>query len=215
MISCCAVVALMAVGCGPKTPPAEETTEAPAVETETPAMEPAVAVATLTSREGDDVTGSATFTQDGDQVKVVVEVGGVDNPGMHGFHLHQTGDCSAPDFTSAGGHFNPADAPHGCPGDEVRHAGDFGNIVINADGTGTLMLTTDLVTVTDGPDSVVGRAVILHEGEDDCVSQPTGDAGARLACGVVEMAGEQAMDDQLGMTGDEGEGEAADGGGAY
>ena len=132
------------------------------------------------------------FTQEGDKVHVVADVAGVEPAGKHGFHLHQTGDCSAPDFTSAGGHFNPANTPHGCPGDEIRHAGDFGNIEIQPDGTGTLDITTDLLTVDDGPNGVIGKAVILHEGTDDCTTQPTGNAGARLACGVVEKAGEGA-----------------------
>lgn len=108
---------------------------------------------------------------------------------MHGFHIHESGDCTAADFTSAGGHFNPTNAPHGGPDDAEHHAGDLGNIEIGEDGTGTLDLASSMLTLDAGAtNSAVGKAVILHAGQDDLETQPTGDAGARLACGVVQLS---------------------------
>jgi Cu-Zn family superoxide dismutase len=188
LISAAAVLAVIAVGCGAKQEPAAETQAA----TTEPAPEPSpmVAVAELEAREGLGITGRVTFTEPapGEPVMVSARVEG-GTEGRHGFHVHEVGDCSAEDFTSAGGHFNPTGVPHGGPDDMERHGGDLGNIAIGADGTGELQLTSDMLTVADGPSSVVGRAVILHEGEDDLVSQPTGAAGSRLACGVIRRDG--------------------------
>ncbi len=168
---------------------------------------PPVAVAQLMPKIGMDVTGTVTFTETDAGVEVVADVARVE-PGPHGLHLHEIGDCTAEDFTSAGGHFNPTDAPHGAPTDLERHAGDFGNIEIGEDGTGQLKLVTDMLTVADGPDTVVGRAVILHESADDLVSQPTGAAGGRIACGVVMLEGGEMMEMVEEMpVGEEGEGD--------
>ena len=189
---------LFAFACGP----GEETTqEAPAAE---PAAEPApvqdeapgaTAMAVLHDAEG-AVVGTATFVEGAQGVVLTAQVLGLsaEHDGSHGFHVHAVGECVAPDFTSAGGHFNPLETDHACPGTAVRHAGDFGNIEI-VGGTGTLEVASDLVTVAPGPTSVVGQAVILHAGEDDCSSQPTGAAGARLACGMVEAKAEEAAAD--------------------
>jgi len=135
-------------------------------------------------------SGRVTFTRTGDQVRVVADVAGVTPPGNHGFHLHENGKCErdatggGKDFTTAGGHFNPAGAPHACPDAASHHAGDLGNIVIAANGTGHIDVTTQALSLS-GPSSVIGRSVILHAGGDDCATQPTGNAGGRLACGVV------------------------------
>jgi Cu-Zn family superoxide dismutase len=146
------------------------------------------AVATLEPKSGSAVTGTAEFTDLGDgNVQIVVRVAGA-QPGKHGLHIHENGDCTAADATSAGGHFNPEKADHGTPEAAPHHSGDFGNIEIGPDGTGTLTWQTKDVTVADGPHSVVGRAVIFHEKEDDLKTQPTGAAGARYACGVVQAA---------------------------
>ena len=107
--------------------------------------------------------------------------------GSHGFHIHEFGDCSAPDGTSAGGHFNPSGEPHAGPKDAARHTGDLGNVEAGKDGTATLEYV-DAKAAFDGPNSILGRGVIVHEKVDDLKTQPTGNAGARLACGVVGAA---------------------------
>jgi Cu-Zn family superoxide dismutase len=181
------LVGLMA--CGPKAEaPAPEASEPEAQVVEV-VEEALVAVAVLTPRADTEVAGTMTFTQTGEGVVVAANISGV-APGHHGIHLHEKGDCSAGDFTSTGGHFNPTGDPHGGPNDSIRHAGDFGNISVGEDGSGHLELLTDMLSVDpDAETTVIGRAVILHEGEDDLESQPTGAAGARLACGIVVMEG--------------------------
>lgn len=143
------------------------------------------AVTTIKGPDGSPIEGTVTFIQQGDEVRIVADISGAPE-GKHGIHLHEFGECSGDDFTSAGSHFNPTDAPHACPPVEPRHAGDFGNIEIGADGKGHLELNTRDLTVGPGAKSVVGKAVILHSQADDCESQPTGDAGGRIACGVVQ-----------------------------
>ena len=108
-------------------------------------------------------------------------------PGTHGFHVHEFGDCSAADFTSAGGHFNPMAQPHGAPQAAARHVGDLGNIEAGADGVATLDWT-DTQLAFEGMHGIVGRAVIVHAKADDLKTQPTGDAGGRLACAVIGVA---------------------------
>jgi len=128
--------------------------------------------------------GMIMFSQESDGVKIVAHIVGAP-PGTHGLHIHEIGDCSSDDFKSAGGHFNPTAAAHGAPEDAERHAGDLGNIEIGDDGSGHLELMSDMLSLGEGENSVIGRGVILHAKADDLVSQPTGAAGARLACGVV------------------------------
>jgi Cu-Zn family superoxide dismutase len=135
---------------------------------------------------GTHVTGAARFAQTGDGVQVGVAVEGL-APGAYGVHVHEHGDCSAPDFSTAGGHFNPKGAPHACPPTEPRHAGDLGNIEVGADGSGLLTLTTADISVDVGPTAVKGLAIILHGHEDDCVTQPSGGSGQRLACAIIEV----------------------------
>jgi len=143
------------------------------------------ATAVLSPTEGNQVSGTVTFTLTDEGVRVVAHVSGL-KPGEHGFHIHESGDCSAPDGSSAGGHFNPMGTPHAGPDAEVRHAGDLGNLVVDADGNATLE-RMDLHLTFDGPSSIIGRAVIVHENRDDFTTQPTGAAGARVACGVIEL----------------------------
>lgn len=144
----------------------------------------ATAQATLEARSASTATGTATFSEKTDGVEIVVEVSNV-TPGQHGLHLHETGDCSAPDATSAGLHFNPTGVAHDGTGPGPHHAGDLGNITVGSDGRGRLTLTTKDLTVAAGTLSVVGKAIVLHALQDDLVSQPTGASGARIACGVV------------------------------
>lgn len=200
---------LFAFGCAPDEEPMEDEAmeEAAYEEVEEPAETTAVGVgqatATLRTADGTDV-GTVTFTEDtmGGTVQIQADFHDVEGDGPHGFHLHETGECSAPDFTSAGGHFNPEGVDHACPPTTPRHAGDFGNVEVSG-GAGSLDQSSDLVTVSAGNASVVGRAVILHGGEDDCTSQPSGDAGPRFACGVVTLEG---MEGDMGMGMDEGMG---------
>lgn len=213
---------LLAVGCAPKSEPSEdEGMNEPATEEVTQPVElaeeagPAEATATLKTADGTEV-GTVTFTEDaaGGSVQISANFHGVAADGMHGFHLHENGECSAPDFTSAGGHFNPDGVDHACPPTTPRHAGDFGNVDITG-GSGTLEETSDLLTVNAGANSVVGHAVILHGGEDDCTSQPSGNAGPRYACGVVTLSAMNDMGNGMGdegMAGDEDMGDAGTGG---
>jgi superoxide dismutase, Cu-Zn family len=150
------------------------------------------ATAKLESADDPKLSGSVTFTQLADAVRVVVDVAGVDKPGPHGIHLHENGKCehdpAGKHYTSAGGHFNPTAAQHACRESTTHHAGDFGNVEIKPDGTGHLEVVTSMLSLK-GPNSPVGKAVVLHTGADDCKTQPPGNSGARLACGVVEAAG--------------------------
>jgi Cu-Zn family superoxide dismutase len=142
--------------------------------------------ALIEGRSGSALSGMAVFTQNGDTVHVVVDV--VNAPeGVHAVHLHEKGDCSAPDATSAGGHFNPMKMEHGSPDAPTHHAGDFGNMTVGGEGHGHLELDSAMLTVTAGDHSVLGHAIVVHAKEDDMHTQPTGNAGARLGCGVVEQ----------------------------
>jgi len=140
--------------------------------------------AVLQGAAGTPVKGTATFTQEGDGVHVVVEVENV-SPGSHGIHVHEKGDCSAPDFSSAGEHFAPEPDPHGDPTQGPHHAGDLGNLEVGEGGTGKVDATFEGLTVEDGPRSVVGRALVVHADPDDLKTQPSGNSGGRIACGVI------------------------------
>ncbi|NZA26122.1 superoxide dismutase family protein [Luteimonas sp. SJ-92] len=154
----------------------------------TDAEQSAVARATLEPTEGNDVAGELSFNAEGGLVRVSGEVRGLSADSVHGFHVHENGDCSAPDATSAGGHFNPGDDPHGRAGRGEHHAGDSDNIRANADGVATVDATLHGATLGDGGAAdIAGKAVIVHADADDYSTQPTGDAGARLACGVIRL----------------------------
>ena len=141
------------------------------------------AIAVLSSASGSKVTGTITFTKSGDGVQVVANITGL-TPGKHGFHVHEFGDCSAADAASAGGHFNPTDDPHAGHDADKRHMGDLGNIEADASGKAALQMTDKKIKI----DSIIGKAVIVHEKADDLKTQPTGDAGGRVACGVIGLA---------------------------
>ena len=144
------------------------------------------AVAALSPLGASGVSGSVTFTKAEGGVKVSAKVSGL-KEGAHGFHVHEFGDCAAADGTSAGGHFNPSAEPHAGPHDAQRHAGDMGNLTAGKDGVATIEYV-DPRAAFDGPNSVLGRGVIVHANADDLKTQPTGNAGGRLACGVVGAA---------------------------
>jgi Cu-Zn family superoxide dismutase len=147
------------------------------------------AVCVLHPTEGNNVYGTVTFTKEADGIHVVAEVHGL-TPGKHGFHVHEYGDCTAADGTSTGGHFNPEGVNHAGHDAAVRHVGDFGNITADEDGNGTLDFMDNLIAFS-GPHSIIGRGIIVHAGEDDLTSQPSGNAGARVACGVIGIAEEK------------------------
>ncbi len=142
------------------------------------------AEAILNPTSGNKVSGSVKFTQKDDAVWLNAKVSGL-TPGAHGFHIHDKGDCSAPDGTSAGGHFNPTAKPHGHPDHGDHHAGDMP--ALEADAAGNASLSSELhgVTLGEGANSIVGRGLIVHAAADDYTTQPTGNSGARLACGVI------------------------------
>lgn len=147
-----------------------------------------VAVATLNPTQGNTAKGTVTFEQKGAQVLVDARIEGL-APGQHGFHIHEKGDCSAPDATSAGGHFNPAGKQHGDPAHADHHAGDFGNVVADASGKASLkMRLSDTTLAKDAPNSIVGKGLIVHADPDDLKTQPTGNAGKRVACGVIQLS---------------------------
>jgi Cu-Zn family superoxide dismutase len=146
----------------------------------------AKAEAKLESRSGSTVTGTVNFTQHGGKVAMKVAVSGL-TPGIHAMHLHDKGDCSAPDATSAGGHWNPTSEDHGKWAHAPFHHGDIGNLVADAKGKAELKMESELWTIGDGkPSDVIGHAVIVHAKEDDFTTQPTGNAGGRVACGVIQ-----------------------------
>ena len=141
------------------------------------------ATATLKPTSGNTATGTVTFTQKGDRIAVVADVTGL-SPGPHGFHIHEKGDCSAPDAMSAGGHFNPTGKPHGDPGGADHHAGDMPQLVADANGNAKLSAELSPMTI-GGANDIVGKAVVVHKDADDFKTQPTGNSGARVACGVI------------------------------
>ncbi|WP_312236586.1 superoxide dismutase family protein [Stenotrophomonas sp.] len=170
-------------------PTAEATTDAP------PAMTSEAhanhgAVAELAPTKGNDVKGNVTFSVVDGKVHVKGQVSGLKPNSEHGFHIHEKGDCSAPDGASAGGHFNPAKEDHGNVATTPHHGGDIPNI--KADAQGNAIVDADVstnVNVGKGDDfDIVGRGLIVHADADDYKTQPTGNAGARLACAVIKAA---------------------------
>ena len=150
------------------------------------AEEPTKAIAVLVPTANSKVSGTVTFTKATDGIRMVADISGL-TPGKHGFHVHEFGDCSAPDGNSAGSHFNPTKDPHAGHDAEKRHIGDLGNVEADAAGKVHLDLVDKKIKLS-GETSIVGRALIVHEKADDLKTQPTGDAGGRVACGVIGVA---------------------------
>ena len=147
------------------------------------------AMAELKNANG-EVVAKAGFWEEGESVRLFVQAQKL-SPGKHGMHLHAAGKCDPPDFASAGGHFNPLAKKHGLWSSDGAHAGDLPNLEIGADGTGTLHYVTKLVTLGSGPTSLFpasGTSLVIHAGPDDYVTDPSGNSGARIACGVVTKA---------------------------
>ena len=145
------------------------------------------ATATLEPRSGSQVRGTITFTQAGpDIVRVSGQVSG-HSKGPKGFHIHEKGDCSDAKGMSTGGHFNPGKHKHGGPYEPVKHAGDLGNLNFNDQGTASFNFVVGGISVTsDKADGIIGRAVIVHADRDDEETDPTGNAGGRVACGIIK-----------------------------
>ncbi|MBU1011467.1 MAG: superoxide dismutase family protein [Bacteroidetes bacterium] len=141
------------------------------------------AICVLGPTEGSGVSGTITFTRTMQGIKVVAELNGL-SVGAHGFHIHEFGDCSAADGTSAGGHFNPEGHEHAGLDAEMNHVGDLGNLVADQNGHAHLEFTTNQIQF-EGTNSIIGRSIIVHAQADDLKSQPTGNAGARVACGTI------------------------------
>lgn len=141
------------------------------------------ATAVINPTQGNTASGRVTFVAVKGGVLVLADIHGL-TPGKHGFHIHEHGDCSAPDGSSAGGHFNPHNKKHGSPDSTERHAGDLGNLIADDKGNAAYE-RLDTVIELSGPNSIVGRSIIIHEKEDDFTTQPTGNAGNKVACGVI------------------------------
>ena len=143
------------------------------------------ATAVLRPASGSQVHGEVRFTQIGaNRVRVTGQVGG-HTQGLKGFHIHEKGDCSAPDAMSAGGHFNPMKTKHGAS-PTTGHAGDMGNLNMSEMGKATINMVLEGLSVSkDAPNGIIGRAVVVHMDADDLKTDPTGNAGGRAACGVI------------------------------
>jgi Cu-Zn family superoxide dismutase len=187
-------------GCGRTEAPADATAAAPAAAATAPAATPAPdmpAPATAAASEaragiagvGDNgIAGELTFVADGDGARITGKLTGLAPGSVHGLHVHDTGDCSDPAGGSAGKHFNPAQQQHGGPEAAARHAGDLPNATADADGTASIDARVAGLSVgTRDEHDVVGRAVIVHEKQDDYTTQPSGGAGTPVACGVVAL----------------------------
>jgi Cu-Zn family superoxide dismutase len=180
------LAALLLVGCAQQGEGGGGEAAAEAVTPAEPAQTTPQAVAVLAGIGGSAVTGTATFTTQDGAVTLQLDLQNAP-PGNHAVHLHEFGDCSAADGKSAGGHWNPTGVDHGEWGVDPFHLGDIGNFSVGEDGKGYVQLTTDLWSIHSGGDNdVVGRAVIVHAGQDDMTSQPSGAAGGRIGCGVIE-----------------------------
>jgi Cu-Zn family superoxide dismutase len=141
------------------------------------------ASAELQPASGSQVRGRVTFTQAGERVHVTGDITG-HTPGPKGFHIHEKGDCSAPDAMSAAGHYNPTKVKHGAPG--AGHAGDMGNLTFDARGNAHVdQMVSGIAVSRAAPNGIIGRALIVHMQEDDLKTDPTGNAGGRAACGVI------------------------------
>jgi Cu-Zn family superoxide dismutase len=146
------------------------------------------ATADLQPTKGSTVRGTASFVQIGDKVRVTVNVSGLKPNGEFGFHVHEAGDCSSGDGMSAKGHFNPLGKSHAHHGTPERHAGDLPSLKSDAGGNASLTAELDVITVAAGPTNIVGRGLIVHAQPDDFKTQPTGNAGARSACAVIQRS---------------------------
>ena len=178
-----AVLSIGLAACGSPEEPAEDV----AAEDELATAEPMQAVAMLQTAEGEPA-GFVTATGDNDGVSISLQVQNMP-AGEHGVHVHMTGACEAPTFESAGGHWNPTDQSHGLEDPEGQHAGDMPNLEVGDDGTGSLQYTLQGGARFEGLMDADGSAFVVHAGADDQVTDPSGESGDRIACGVFEAGG--------------------------
>lgn len=191
------IALLLAAGCGQRDQPdnAVDSRERPdnpmpepADNAAVPGQVPTGAVAELASTQGNTATGSLALSAVEDGVQLTGALQGLQPNAEYGFHIHEKGDCSAPDASSAGGHFNPTNAPHGDPQGDSHHAGDMLNAKSDDQGIAKVDTVAKGVTLHSGqPTDVLGKAVVLHEKPDDYTTQPSGDSGSRIACGVITV----------------------------
>jgi len=147
------------------------------------------AIAVIHPTQGNKITGTVTFHEQTNGTHIHAQLHGL-TPGKHGFHIHDLGDCSCADGMCTKGHFNPTNQPHGGLNSKNRHVGDMGNIIADKQGNATLDFVDKIITL-NGPHTIIGRSIIVHADEDDLVSQPSGNAGARIGCGVIGIAEEK------------------------
>ncbi len=174
-------IALSLAACGDTVPAADEELQDELAMDGMEAVQAQEAVAMLTMADGTAV-GEARATGSAGGVTINVEAVGLE-PGLHGVHVHETGSCE-PDFAAAGGHWNPGDTSHGLEGDDGQHAGDMPNLEVNENGLGTLSYMLSIDATWDGLMTGDGSALIIHSGPDDQMTDPSGDSGDRIACGV-------------------------------
>ncbi len=167
-------LALLAAGCAAPT-------------TDKPASEPIIAVAMLNPASGTQANGIVRFQQQGELVRVKARVSGLQPNREHGFHVHEKGDCSAPDASSAGEHLNPQGRRHGAPGGGERHAGDLPSLRSDAAGVAETSFDVKGTLLGAGAADFIGKALVVHANPDDYTTQPSGNAGARIACGVIAV----------------------------
>ncbi|QDK36336.1 superoxide dismutase family protein [Bdellovibrio sp. NC01] len=164
---------------------AQKPVEPVAPATPPPPPAPTKAQAVLKAAKGTKQKGMVHLTEaTPGHMTVEVMVEGL-KPGPHGFHIHEKGDCSGKDFSAAGGHFNPTGVKHGAPG-TGSHAGDMGNIMVDRKGKATVTINVEGIDLGPGPNGIVGKSIIVHQGKDDLKSQPAGNSGPRVLCGVIE-----------------------------
>lgn len=144
------------------------------------------AIALITPTQGNKIHGVVTFTQEGNGVRIVADISDA-TPGSHGFHIHEFGNCACPDGNCTGSHYNPTNKQHGARTSAERHVGDFGNIEVNEQGIGHLDVVDSVISL-NGPHAIIGRSVVVHGQADDLTSQPSGNAGSRIGCGVIGIA---------------------------
>ena len=148
------------------------------------------AIAVIHPTKSNKITGTVTFHEQEDGgTHIHAQLHGL-TPGKHGFHIHDLGDCSSADGMCTKGHFNPTNQPHGGLNSKKRHVGDMGNVIADEQGNATLNFVDKIITL-NGPLTIIGRSVIVHADEDDFFSQPSGNAGARIGCGVIGIAEEK------------------------